>query len=653
VRHARRLSALALAAALLAAGCAAPGGPGGLATPGQRAYEAQLGAARARLEKGQPEEARRALEQLLADAPDAPRSDEALYLLGRAHGALEQPARAAERYRDLLRRYPASRRAPAAALALAEIERRQGRPERAREVLRATDLRRGSDAERAHAYRLLADLSRELGDFESAVEWLAYAGRETTDEAQQREIELELSDLLEGRLGDAELGRLAERMPAGPVRDRVLLVRARLAIDRGDPEGALAALDALPRRLREQDEIARGELLVQARAGALAAVRPLGVALPLSGPWAQYGRATLRGFTLGLGVFEDAPAPYRVVVRDTRGEPAGAERAVRELAAAGVVTIVGPLRSAEAIAAAPAAQELGVPLLTLAPRDDLPFLGGWVFRFGLSPGDQSRALVEHAIASGGRRFAILYPHDERGTMFKNVFWDEVERRGAEVVAVEGYAPGAVDLQVPIKKLVGLHYLTERERQLIAEREKVERRAASRGQPAARTEHEGLPPYVDFDALFLPDEARTAGLVLPQLRYWDVRDVTLLGSSDWNDPALVRIAGNEARGAVFADSFFAGSSRPEVQEFVAGFHAAYGDAPDRIAAEAYDVARVLRGILDGDRRGGRQALQRELLSLRDHAGVSGVTSLDEAGGTRKALALLTVRDGHIVELPLGR
>ena len=61
-------------------------------------------------------------------------------------------------------------------------------------------------------------------------------------------------------------------------------------------------------------------------------------------------------------------------------------------------------------------------------RDDLAYLGEWVFRFGLTSSDQVRTLIGYAVDTlGHRRFAILYPRDDYGTDFKNRFWDEVER----------------------------------------------------------------------------------------------------------------------------------------------------------------------------------------------------------------------------------
>ena len=69
----------------------------------------------------------------------------------------------------------------------------------------------------------------------------------------------------------------------------------------------------------------------------------------------------------------------------------------------------------------------------------------------------------------------------------------------------------------------------------------------------------------------------------------------------------------------------------------------------LAAQGRDAARILRSIVDGGNGASREAVRQELLGVDDFVGVSGVTSFDEAGGSRKALHILTVRKGSIEEV----
>jgi ABC-type branched-subunit amino acid transport system substrate-binding protein len=590
-----------------------------------------LARVRADLDAGRLEEARIRLERLVEEVPRGPRVDEALFLLGEVYARQGNQEQAIITYRRVIDRAPRGLWAPLAHLRLAELYRASGRPELARHMLAELALEGGHDAE--------------------ALRWLAYQRRDLVEEEEIARLESTVDELLsEERLSDVELRRLDHQVPPGPVHDLLVLELARRSVDAGDPPSAEMWLERLPARLRPAEEAKRSALLERLGRDAVGPGAPLGIALPLTGPYGRYGWSTLQGIVLGLGIYGDAPNGFQVHVRDTRGEPELAARAVQELRREGAVAVLGPLRSAETEAAAPEAQAGGIPLLAFAQREDLPMLGGWVFRLGVTRSDQVRVLVRYAIERKGlRRFAVLYPKDGYGTVYKNLFWDEVERMGGEVVGIEGYPPDAVDVQLPIRRLVGLEYLTDKEQGLIRERDRLRRRPAENAEQLASPEFADLPPYVDFDALFIPEAAQRVGLILPQLRFYDILDVLLMGPSGWNDRSLVEIAGRDAEGVVFSDVFFPDSDFPFVQEFVSAYYAAYGEEPDALAAEGYDAASLLRDVLTGDVASSRARARTALLGVRNFPGVSGVTSFDETGGTRKNLYILTIRRGEIAQL----
>ncbi len=97
-------------------------------------------------------------------------------------------------------------------------------------------------------------------------------------------------------------------------------------------------------------------------------------------------------------------------------------------------------------------------------------------------------------------------------------------------------------------------------------------------------------------------------------------------------------------------FFPSSDFPFVKEFVSNFYAAYGEEPDAVAAEGYDAASMLLDAMrQEDAATSRTRVRDEILEIRDFPGVSGLTSFDEVGATRKSLYLLTVTRGEIAEI----
>ena len=85
-------------------------------------------------------------------------------------------------------------------------------------------------------------------------------------------------------------------------------------------------------------------------------------------------------------------------------------------------------------------------------------MGDYVFRNFITPGMQVKTLVSYAIKKLQlKRFAILYPDENYGKTFMNLFWDEVIALGGKVVGAEPYNINHTDFADPIKKLVGLNY----------------------------------------------------------------------------------------------------------------------------------------------------------------------------------------------------
>ena len=61
--------------------------------------------------------------------------------------------------------------------------------------------------------------------------------------------------------------------------------------------------------------------------------------------------------------------------------------------------------------------------------------------------------------------------------------------------------------------------------------------------------------VDFDVLFIPEAPQMAALILPQLAYYDIRDVYLAGTNLWHSSQLIELAKDYAQNAVMVDGFF--------------------------------------------------------------------------------------------------
>ena len=155
--------------------------------------------------------------------------------------------------------------------------------------------------------------------------------------------------------------------------------------------------------------------------------------------------------------------------------------------------------------------------------------------------------------------------------------------------------------------------------------------------------------VDFDAVFIPDAPERAGLIIPQLAFYDVKDVYLLGTNLWHCDGLIKMARRYVQNAIMPDVFFAESSSKQVNDFVAVFKQTFKEKPEFIEAVAYDSAMILFTIVSRPDIRYRSSIKNALMNLNNFQGVTGLTSFDNNGETKKKLYLLRIKGKKFIEL----
>ncbi len=360
------------------------------------------------------------------------------------------------------------------------------------------------------------------------------------------------------------------------------------------------------------------------------ALPPIGCILPLSGRYAAYGNKALDAVLLAAGVFNAAKeTPIRILVEDSQSEPAVASAAAAKLADAGVACILGPLGSQEALEAAKEAQRLKVPILTLTQWEGITGIGDYVFRDFLTAAMQVRTVVQYAQAEIGlRRFAILYPEDAYGREMARLFREEVLRKGGEIVREKSYKTDQTDFGEEIRALAGL----------------------PPDNPAPDVPAMAPPkPNPGFEALFIPDSAARVAMIVPQLAYYDITGIRLLGTSGWDSPDLLDTDPERLQGAIFVDGFFANSFRPEVNRFIEAFYMAYRREPDMMEALVFDAADVAVRLVIENRGGTRETFRKSLMQVKGYQGATGKTSFSSSRDAEKELFVLTVKGGQIIQV----
>ena len=163
----------------------------------------------------------------------------------------------------------------------------------------------------------------------------------------------------------------------------------------------------------------------------------IGVIGPFSGKYSTLGKVIRK--TLG-GSMKAHKLP--LIFADTKGTPAGARLAVRQLVNQGATLIIGGLGRHESLAAGIAAGRLDVPYVSLSSHPAVETIDTRTFRFRCNLADKSARLAQHAARDLGlQHAAVIYTADESGRRALASFWRTYEAEGGKIVAAEAYTGG--------------------------------------------------------------------------------------------------------------------------------------------------------------------------------------------------------------------
>ena len=581
---------------------------------------------------GKLNEAAGLLRGLIVSQPDSSLINQAYYYLARIHRDLNDPVTAL----GYLDKMPLESRTPTSVLLQSELLLQKGDAVRAVDQLLQLDTQGWPLPERQERFLSLAEGQLALDEPHKALyfyqQGLLVEGKETP-----RDILVRIYTLLSDRFSEADLAEATFMYRDKPAAYLAMLQLGWRALAAGKKELAqewASAAMAAPAGFAYREEA----LALQSQLSDPSQLqRAIGVLLPLSGRYAAFGERVQRGMQLAIETFRPF-IPVRFIFRDTAGDEAIAAEQVAELAISDrVIGIAGPLVGNAALGAARRANQERTPLLTLSQKEGLAASSLYVFRNSLTPQLQVQALVDYAMeVRDFTTFGIMNPQTRQGEQFAELFGAEVTRRGGKIIAEQSYLTDQTDFRKQVKRLQGLDPNAPDEEESPSDSE----------DPAAETEEKVPPP---FQALFLPDYAERISLITPQLAFYGLEGVQLLGTNGWNDDELPRLTRQFIEGAVFTDGFFRHSTYPFVQEFVERYFEKYGEEPTILEAQGYDIAGILLTLLNDSRVSSREDLRRALAQLQNYPGVTGATRFDFIGEADKILFLLQVQNGTIVQI----
>ncbi|MFH1016866.1 MAG: penicillin-binding protein activator [Pseudomonadota bacterium] len=576
-------------------------------------------------------------------APDA------MFRMAQIHRIRKNPKDAAKLLEAILSKYPKSDVYGGAKEELGLLLYAEKDYRRSAEILASMDWKGFSESKRPKLEKVARSAFDQANVPSVKFRWLVQLSDLTPEGPALFERKREIVALLDEGVDPETLKAVADEREGRFPADYICFKLAKIAYHLGDLDSARKLVTSFLNRYPNH-EFSREAVELSERLYRSEKVDPkaIGLLVPMSGTNEAYAQQVLQGAALALNLFTaPSPAePVRLYIGDSGDTPEQAVGALEKLVREhNIIAAAGPLFARQSQAASITAADMGLPIISLSAAEGITQIGPTVFRNGLTKSEQAANLAYIAKdVLGIQRCAILYPANNYGTEFMRLFWREFAARGGEIRGAEGYDAASRDFSTALKRIVGLAPLSLRQKELCTKTELKE--------PTGRVCYapDKIPPVVDFECLFLPDNYDMADQIAPMLPYYDVRGVQLLGTNLWDTAELLQSGNSDyLQGAIFLDGFTKDRKSAPVPQFVERFYSTFGREPGIFEAFTYDTLAIMISVIDRGNPPSREAFAAGLAQVKDFPGVTGATSFRQNRDAARRLAILTVDGSRIVEL----
>lgn len=316
--------------------------------------------------------------------------------------------------------------------------------------------------------------------------------------------------------------------------------------------------------------------------------------LPLSGRARDIGTSMLEAAE--MAIFDGAGRDIAIMPVDSGDTPDRAVAAVERAAQNGAVILLGPLFGPATAAAAPAARDANLEMVSFSNDEGVAQPG--VYPMGLGVQTQVRRVADYALAQGIRRFAVFAPATAYGDQATLALRDAVTARGGSVVAAERFNFSGGNLTGSAGR--------------------VTQAAGAEGRTAVLLPVAGPPLAAAAQAL----EATSP----------DAKKAQYIGTGIWDTPTIA--ADGNLDGA-----WFAAPDPARRADFERKYTAVHGKAPHRLATLAYDAVNMAAKLARA--RPGGDFTAAALADPEGFRGLDGLFRFRSDGRVERALAVLEI------------
>jgi branched-chain amino acid transport system substrate-binding protein len=288
----------------------------------------------------------------------------------------------------------------------------------------------------------------------------------------------------------------------------------------------------------------------------------------------------------------DFGGPYiTLMVEDDHSSADAAAQSAQAELGAGAQLILGPVFANDVRSASAVTKAAGRPMIAFSTDVTVAAPGVYLLSF-LIQGYVDRVL-QYAISTGKKSFAIMAPQNDYGNVAAQRFQDMAGNLNVQVVVTARYAAG----------------------QMATAAQQV---GAAQGQ---------------VEALFIPEQADAMPAVANALGAAGVK-TQFLGTGVWNDPRVLKLP--QMQGA-----WFSAPDNSGFDAFAQRYKAKFNSEPARLATLAYDAVTLAAALARG---GGQDPYsQAALTNVSGFNGADGVFRFRADGTNERGLAVMEIAD----------
>jgi branched-chain amino acid transport system substrate-binding protein len=340
----------------------------------------------------------------------------------------------------------------------------------------------------------------------------------------------------------------------------------------------------------------------------------VGIYGDLSGRTANFGQSTANGAKMAADEISKAGGiggrQIQIFNEDDQGRPEQAATVVTKLINQDKVhALIGEVASGNSLAAAPIAQQAGVPMISPSSTNPrVTEVGDYIFRVCFIDPFQGEVMAKFAANTlKAKTAAILSDFNSPYSIGLTQFFKEnFVKLGGTIVLEQSYTQGDPNYTGQLTSI----------------------RAAKP------------------DVIYVPGYYSEVGVIAKQAKQLGVT-ATLLGGDGWDAPQLWELGGAALNGAFMSNHYSVDDPSPAIQKFVADYRARYGNIPDALAALGYDAMKVLAHAIETSGTTQGPKLRDAIAHTRDFKGVTGSITINAERNAVKPAVVLELRDNKQV------